>query len=117
VLLGPIISRLFTCSNEEKEGACSSPISIVNIKTTVEVTNSDKHSRLLRHGVNHGRKMFHSTVLGCKKTSFLLLYLVTHEYKLERISKSRLTFAFVKIIFVSLLTCPFNQRYGLGNVE
>jgi hypothetical protein len=91
---------------------------MVNIKTTVEVTNSDKHSRLLRHEVNHGRKMFHSTVLECKKTtSFLLFYLVTHEYKLERISKSRLTFAFVKIIFVSLLTCPFNQRYGLGNVE
>jgi hypothetical protein len=35
VLLGPIISRLFTCSNEEKnnikktKGACSSPISMV----------------------------------------------------------------------------------------
>ncbi len=28
VLLGPIISRLFTCSNEEKKGACSSPISM-----------------------------------------------------------------------------------------
>jgi hypothetical protein len=33
VLLGPIINRLFTCSNEEKKlktkGACSSPISMV----------------------------------------------------------------------------------------
>jgi hypothetical protein len=30
VLLGPIISRLFTCSNEEKKkGACSSPISMI----------------------------------------------------------------------------------------
>jgi hypothetical protein len=29
VLLGPIISRLFTCSNAEKKGACSSPISMV----------------------------------------------------------------------------------------
>ncbi len=34
MLLGPIISRLFTCSNEEKKikktkGACSSPISMV----------------------------------------------------------------------------------------
>ncbi len=29
VLLGPIISRLFTCSNEEKKGACYSPISMV----------------------------------------------------------------------------------------
>jgi hypothetical protein len=28
VLLGPIISRLFTCSNEGKKGACSSPISM-----------------------------------------------------------------------------------------
>ncbi len=32
VLLGPIMSRLFTCSNEEKikktKGACSSPISM-----------------------------------------------------------------------------------------
>jgi hypothetical protein len=34
VLLGPIISRLFTCSNEEKnknkktKGACSCPISM-----------------------------------------------------------------------------------------
>ncbi len=35
VLLGPIISRLFTCSNEEKKlktnGACSSPILIILI--------------------------------------------------------------------------------------
>jgi hypothetical protein len=37
-LLGPIISRLFTCSNAEKnklknktKGACSSPISMVQI--------------------------------------------------------------------------------------
>jgi hypothetical protein len=32
VLLGPIISRIFACSNEEKKsikGACSSPISMV----------------------------------------------------------------------------------------
>jgi hypothetical protein len=29
VLLGPIISRIFTCSNVEKtKGACSSPISM-----------------------------------------------------------------------------------------
>jgi hypothetical protein len=29
VLLGPIISRLFTCSNAEKtKGACSNPISM-----------------------------------------------------------------------------------------
>jgi hypothetical protein len=38
VLLGPIISQLFTCSNEEKnnnktKGACSSPISMVYTKT------------------------------------------------------------------------------------
>jgi hypothetical protein len=33
VLLGPIISRLFTCSNEGKEpkGACSSPISMLQL--------------------------------------------------------------------------------------
>jgi hypothetical protein len=33
-LLGPIISRLFTCSNEEKiykKGACSSPIPMISI--------------------------------------------------------------------------------------
>ncbi len=36
MLLGPIISRLFTCSNEEKniknktKGTCSSPISMGN---------------------------------------------------------------------------------------
>ena len=29
VLLGPIISSLFTRSNKEKKGACSSPISMV----------------------------------------------------------------------------------------
>jgi hypothetical protein len=29
VLLGPIFSRLFTCSNAEKMGACSSPISMI----------------------------------------------------------------------------------------
>ncbi len=28
VLLGPIISRFFECSNEEKNGVCSSPISM-----------------------------------------------------------------------------------------
>jgi hypothetical protein len=28
-LLGPIISRFFACSNEEKKGACSSPISML----------------------------------------------------------------------------------------
>jgi hypothetical protein len=28
VLLGPIISRFFACSNEEKKGARSSPISM-----------------------------------------------------------------------------------------
>jgi hypothetical protein len=28
MVLGPIISRLFTCLNEEKKGACSSPISM-----------------------------------------------------------------------------------------
>jgi hypothetical protein len=32
VLLGPIISRLFTCSNAEKtKGACSSPISMLTV--------------------------------------------------------------------------------------
>jgi len=29
VLLGPIIFRFFVCSNEEKKGSCSSPISMV----------------------------------------------------------------------------------------
>jgi hypothetical protein len=44
VLLGPIISRLFTCSNAEKKGACSSPISmhlpkapILNVSHRVDV--------------------------------------------------------------------------------
>jgi hypothetical protein len=42
VLLGPIISRLFTCSNDEKKiknkktkGACYSPISMVSIFTNI----------------------------------------------------------------------------------
>ncbi len=35
VLLGPIISRFFTCSNEEKKGACSSPISMRHDPGTV----------------------------------------------------------------------------------
>jgi hypothetical protein len=29
VLLGPIISRFFASSNEEKKGVCSSPISMM----------------------------------------------------------------------------------------
>ncbi len=41
MLLGPIISRLFTCSNAEKnllkktKGACSSPISMIKIHKRV----------------------------------------------------------------------------------
>ncbi len=45
VLLGPIICRLFTCSNEEKKGACSSPISMMTTHDCTCFGHLERHDK------------------------------------------------------------------------
>jgi hypothetical protein len=67
VLLGPIISRLFTCSNEEKnlkqkiKGACSSPISMPwlrkNKQKTPQITFMKRYPYLSKEQVKLGSRL------------------------------------------------------------
>ncbi len=58
VLLGPIISRLFTCSNEEKKGACSSPpISMSQACRTTERLAAKVRTRVKLRGIQLSKQV------------------------------------------------------------
>jgi hypothetical protein len=58
VLLGPIISSLFTCSNAEKNKIKKQRVLalVLSLWTKLEKLARDKHSSLLRKFVNYGGK-------------------------------------------------------------
>jgi hypothetical protein len=85
VLLGPIISRFFACSNEEKnKGACSSPISMHTIYAKIGVTSVTNLRICVILDVIYGEKSF----VGLDRDCFSVNLKVEagNPYRRERIS-------------------------------
>ncbi len=79
VLLGQIISRLFTCSNAEKnkqkttKGACSSPISVIYTHVCLKI-NSVLNWTLKCVSFSQVETQLHetSTLKGCRVTDYFV---------------------------------------------